>query len=176
MSTVSRVSVQPMLAASRRGPQHVPPSRTVLPPMQQLGPRNGTIRSRRTSHLVRFKHATAAELDKRISDLATRKRYLTNFWYAASFTKKISHQKPVATFLLDTNVLIWRDNHSGEVVCITATDPTTLQDLSEKDVELTVYNTSEETQKTAMYAPAQPHAALDRSQPGMMCQALFSTP
>ena len=167
MSTVSRSSVQPMLAASRRGP-HVPLSRTVLPPMKQLGPRNDTIRSRRTSHIVSFKHATAAELDKRISDLATRKRYLTNFWYAASFTKKISHQKPVATFLLDTNVIIWRDDHSGEVVCITATNPTTLQDLSEKDVELTVYTTSEEAQETAMYAPDQPHAALDRSQPGML--------
>lgn len=119
---------------------------------------------KRASHITQFKHATAAELTKRQSDLATRKRYLTNFWYAASFTKKISHRTADATFLLDTNVLIWRDDHSGEVVCITATDPVTLQDISDKDAELTVYTSSEGTEETAMCAPAYPHSALHLSQ------------
>lgn len=107
----------------------------------------------RSSHVAQFKLTTSAEISKRMSDLSTRMQYLTNFWYAASFSTKISHKKAVATFLLDTNVLIWRDDHSGEVVCMTATHPDTLEDISENDAHLTVYTTAEGTKLTAMCDP-----------------------
>lgn len=153
-TSISRLSVQPW--TTHRAAKPLPRSRYVsniyLSPLAHPAGHLAAP-ARRASHITQFKHvhATAAELNKRQSDLATRTRYLTNFWYAASFTKKISHSKPVATTLLDTDVLLWRDDNSGEVVCITATDPVTLQNISEKNAHLTVY-TSEGAEETAMYA------------------------
>jgi hypothetical protein len=106
---------------------------------------------RRAAHVAHFKLSTAVEVQKREADLATRKKYLTNFWYAASFSKDISYKRPVRTKLLDTTVLIWRDDATGGVVCVTATDPETQQEIPEDvDISLEQQSNQEGVQETAM--------------------------
>lgn len=85
---------------------------------------------------------TEARLNKRISELATRELYLTNFWYAAAFSKQLSVDKPFRTRLLDTDVFLWRDelSGSGQVICVTARSPMTgLPMPSDQQIALTSY-------------------------------------
>jgi hypothetical protein len=151
-TTTVRLSAQPIIGVTRNPLRpRVAQSACTFRATHRFGQLAGPV-TKRASHVAQFKLATAAELNKRQADLATRKRYLTNFWYAASFSNKISHKKPDFTFLLDTQVIIWRDDHTQEVVCITATDPATMEAISVKDAYLTVYTTAEGKRETAMCA------------------------
>ena len=97
--------------------------------------------------------ATDTRLTKRAADLAVREMYLTNFWYAATFSRELSAKKPFRTKLLDTDVLLWRDKASGQVVCMTARSPVTgLPIPADQQVTLTVYNQEGEV-RPMMCAP-----------------------
>lgn len=114
---------------------------------------------RRDSHVASFKLSTDARLSKRTAELAVREMYLTNFWYAATFSRELSANKPYRTKLLDTDVLLWRDQATSKVVCMTAACPVTEKPISvDEQVVLTTYHGDDEKAKSAMYAPQQkPH-------------------
>lgn len=70
-------------------------------------------------------------MSKRQAELAVRKLYLFNFWYAAGFCKNVRDDAFLATKLLDTHVLIWRSRASERLLCITDECPRTGRRISE---------------------------------------------
>jgi Rieske [2Fe-2S] domain len=80
--------------------------------------------------VAHFKSSTDSRIDKRRADLATRMLYLTNFWYAAGFSKDVKPGGFHCTKLLDTPVVLWRNRTTGTVRCITDICPATGRPLS----------------------------------------------
>lgn len=113
---------------------------------------------RRDSHVASFKLSTDSRLTKRAAELAVREMYLTNFWYAATFSRELSANKPYRTKLLDTDVLLWRDQATSKVVCMTAACPVTDKPIPvDEPVILTKYQGDDEQEIPAMYAPQKNH-------------------
>ena len=88
-------------------------------------------KTRGGSLVARFQPTSDARLSKRQAELAVRKLYLFNFWYAAGFCKNVRSDAFLATKLLDTHVLIWRSRSTGRLLCVTDECPCTGQRISD---------------------------------------------
>ena len=147
--------------AQARAPEYHARSPHLEDATKQVATKYAPCPLRRDSHVGHFKISSEASLNKRTSELNTRKMYLTNFWYAATFSRELSVTKAYRTKLLDTEVMLWRDEVNAAVICVSAVSPITGQPIQDDQVTVTTYLGDDEQVKSAMCAPS--------AKPIMMC-------
>jgi hypothetical protein len=121
------VPVQGSALASKSGFSQRQSARNSAPWKASRDPRK---HNRCTSIVGRFRPTPSERIVKRANELAIRKQYLLNFWYAAGFGKQLRDGKFLPTKLLDTPVLLWRSTKSHRVHCITDQCPCTGKKIS----------------------------------------------